>query len=223
MVPDLVTTLTIPPERPAIFRRRNCCSPRGIRCTDSCGGVARCTPLFELTKSAPSTVISLLNERMPPKEICVISNSVNVVPRLVRLVATPGVRQSEIGEQSAADRQSLNLLGVDDLADFGAGRLHHRSLGSNRNRSLRPLRLSRSTLTVAVWPTASTIPVCGVLPEPAGRRGQVVSSGRKTWDHVKAIVSGSRRVGTDSCPLLRRVTVAFDDRTSLVSSTVPFS
>ena len=28
-------------------------------------------PLAALTKSAPSTVISLLNERMPPNEICV--------------------------------------------------------------------------------------------------------------------------------------------------------
>src|ERR1700730_12968057 len=46
-------------------------------------------PLAVLTKSAPSTVISLLNERIPPKEICVTSNSVNVVPRLVRLVGPP--------------------------------------------------------------------------------------------------------------------------------------
>ena len=52
-------------------------------------------PLAVLTKSAPSTVISLLNERMPPKEICVASYSVNVVPRLVRLVATPGVSSAK--------------------------------------------------------------------------------------------------------------------------------
>src|ERR1700730_10705392 len=46
-------------------------------------------------KSAPSTVMMLLKERMPPNEICVISSSVNVVPRLVRPVATPGVRRAK--------------------------------------------------------------------------------------------------------------------------------
>ncbi|HMG35850.1 MAG TPA: hypothetical protein VKM94_18085 [Blastocatellia bacterium] len=46
-------------------------------------------------KSAPSTVIRLLNDLMPPNEIWVISNSVNVVPRLVRPVATPGVSRAK--------------------------------------------------------------------------------------------------------------------------------
>ena len=124
--------LTIPPSaRPysapkLLFTTRN-------SWTASCGGVARCTPLMVLTKSAPSTVISLLNERMPPKEICVTSNSVKVVPRLVRLVATLGVSRAKSVKSRPLIGKSCDLLGLDHLADFGSRGFHRRRLGGDHD------------------------------------------------------------------------------------------
>ena len=116
-------------------------------------------PLAALTKSAPSTVISLLNERMPPNEICVTSNSVKVVPRLVRLVETPGVRRAK----------SVNtrlLVGSDSTCSGATTWLISLLVGSMVGASVVTTTVSplaatcRATLTVANCPTVSAIPVC---------------------------------------------------------------
>ncbi len=73
-----------------------------------------------LMVSAPSTVTRLLRSRMPPKEMRVTSVSVIVDCRLVRPKGDTRCQQREIGEEPAADRQRVDLLGVDHLADFRA-------------------------------------------------------------------------------------------------------
>ena len=156
--------LTIPPNaRPysdpkLLFTTRN-------SCTASWGGVARCTPLMLLTKSAPSTVISLLNERIPPKEICVTSNSVNVVPRLVLLVATPGVKSAKsVNRRVLVGRETICFSSITWLTSVRVGSI---TGASPVTTTVSPALTTCSvTLIVAVWPTFSAIPVCVNLPKP---------------------------------------------------------
>ena len=128
-------------------------------CTASWLGVARCTPVMVLTKSAPSTVISLLNERMPPKEICVTSNSVKVVPSAVRLVATLGVR-------SAKSVKRRLLMGSWVICCVSITWLTSERVVSTTGASVLTMTSSltaatfRVTLTVAVWPTLTRLQ-CG--------------------------------------------------------------
>src|SRR5580658_4896741 len=103
--------LTIPPSaRPysapnPLFTTRN-------SLTASCDGVDRCDPVAVLMASAPSTVTALLKSRMPPNEMRVTSNSVIVDCKLVRPVATPGVKRAK--SVNSRSRHGTHELAVHD-------------------------------------------------------------------------------------------------------------
>jgi len=72
----------------------------------------------------------LLNDRWPPKEICVISNSVNVVPMPVRPVATPGVNRAKSREQAPLTGRS-DLSGINALLISVRVCFHSRRFGGH--------------------------------------------------------------------------------------------
>jgi hypothetical protein len=94
LVPDFVTTLTMPPSaRPysalkLLFMTRN-------SLTASCDGVARCDPLAARMLSAPSTVTALFRSRWPPKEIRMTFGSVKGDWALVWPTETFGLRRAK--------------------------------------------------------------------------------------------------------------------------------
>src|SRR5215831_16569659 len=220
LVPDLETMLTMPPAaRPysapkLLFTTRN-------SCTDSWGGVERCTPEMVLTKSAPSTVTVLLNERIPPKEICDVSKSVKVVPRLVRLVATPGV-------SNAKSVNNLPLMGRDSICCVATTWLISVLVGSMTRVSVVTTTLSVQEATfsvtsrVAVCPTVNSIPVSVDLANPVASAVNLYRFGI-TLASTYSPFSLDTVLYVRLVSVFRSVTDAFATEPPLASRTAPFS
>src|SRR5215471_8157464 len=218
LVPDLETILTMPPAaRPysapkLLFTTRN-------SWTDSCGGVDRCTPEIVLTKSAPSTVTVLLNDRMPANEICEVSKSVKVVPRLVRLVATPGV-------SNAKSVNNRPLMGSDSICCVATTWLISVLVGSITGVSVVTTTFSFPEATfsvtsmVAVCPTVSSIPVSVDFANPVA---SVVNSYRPggTLASTYSPFSLDTVLYVRLVSVFRSVTDAFATEPPLASRTAP--
>ena len=156
--------LTIPPSaRPysapnPLFTTRN-------SCTDSCGGVDLWDPVTVFTLSAPSTVISLLRSRIPPKETRVDSNSVIVDCKLVRPVATPAVsRAKSVNSRPLIGRSSICFVSITWLISVLVGSIVGASVLTITSSPC--ASTFNVILTVAVCPTLSMVPVWVYFEKP---------------------------------------------------------
>ena len=96
--------------------------------------------------------------------------------------------QGEIGEEAAADGERIDLLGINDLADFGASGLNDRGFTGDDDFLALGGDL-RVTSTVALWPTVRVKPVCvssrSRRKRPSVRKGPGRDwAGRKSRSHL---------------------------------------
>src|SRR5215467_12716086 len=158
---------------------------------------------------------------MPPKEIWEVSKSVKVVPRLVRLVATPGV-------SNAKSVNNLPLIGKDSICCVATTWLISVLVGSITGVSVVTTTFSVPEATfsvtsrVAVCPTVNSIPVSVDLANPVA---SAVNSYRPgiTLASTYSPFSFETALYVRFVSLFRSVTDAFATEPPLASRTTPFS
>lgn len=106
-----------------------------------------------------------------------------------------GRKQGKIREQPSADRQVLDLLRVDYIADLSARGLHRRSLGGYRDYLAERRDFQRDVHGCGLA-HAQPDPILRVLAEAAVTCRQRISTRRESGNHVETSLVGGGGVGS---------------------------